>query len=1737
MTAQIRRPRFSRLITGLSCLMLTAASTASALTFTVINTGDSGSGSLRDAIVAAETNLGPDTITFNIPGAGLHTIQPASPLPTITDPVVIDGTSQSGYSGTPLIELDGTNAGANATGLIITAGNSTVKGLAINRFDAIGISLFTSGSNTIGGTDPARRNVISGNQIGLRVSGGGATGNVVQGNYIGTNAAGDVALGNFDGVAISTPGTVFGGTAAGAGNLVSGNAHYGLDLGSGVVVEGNLIGTKAAGTAALGNVLAGVNIANNSNNTIGGTAPGARNIISGNGIGVNIAGASATGNTVLGNYIGTDINGTAPVGNGDGVQLQGAANGNTIGRATAASRNIISGNNSDGIQLFSGATNNQVLGNFIGTDATGTLALGNAPGSGVNILSTPGNIIGGTTPGAGNVLSGNGDSGVAIGGTPATGNLVQGNLIGTNAAGTSPIGNNVGVAIYGVASNNTVGGITAGARNIISGNNQMGVSLLTGTGNVVQDNFIGTEVNGIAAMGNGQEGVRINAASDNAIGGTDVDAGNTIAHNGGEGVFSVSEGTGNAVLSNVIHSNAGLGIDLFPVGVSSNDAGDTNTGDNNLQNFPVLTQALDGSSTVSGTLNSTANTTFRVELFANSACDLSGFGEGATLLGSADVTTDTNGDVGFTAAVAPALVAGEFITSTATDPGNNTSEFAKCLEVIDPLLVTNTSDSGQGSLRAVIDYANGNAGLDVIRFAIPGAGPHAIQQISELPNITDPVIFDGTSQPGYSGTPIVEIDGSALISGAPIGLDIRAGNSTVRGLMVNGYSLHAGIFLVTNGGNTVEACYLGVDATGTIARGNGVGLKSASSNNLIVDNLISGNGKGLNFGAGATGNVVRGNLIGTDASGTTALSNTKEGILLSAGASNNTIGGTTPAERNIISGNIQHGVHIRNQSGDPTGNVVQGNYIGTDINGTIALPNGTHFNPTMAGVNIAGASNNTIGGTASGAGNLISGNDKRGISINRSLQLLVAHDNLVQGNLIGTDHTGTSPLPNKFGILVSESPDNIIGGTDTAARNLISGNTNSGVYISGAIAVNNLVQGNYIGTDLTGNTAIGNSSGISLLDDANGTIIGGTTAGAGNLISGNVLGIGPNNSHNILIYGNLIGTDASGTNPLGNTQTGIEFQVSCSDNIIGGTAPGMANTIAYNGEMGIQLNANSGNGNAISGNSIHSNTTLGIDINSDGVTANDPDDVDAGANNLQNYPVLTQAFGGSFTVSGTLNSTANTTFRIELFANSACDPSGFGEGATFLGSANVSTDLNGDATFAASISGFSAGQFISATATDPSNNTSEFSACIEADLNQPPVADAGENQIVECGTPAGTDVTLDGTGSSDPDDDDLTYAWSEDGLPLATGPTPTVTLSPGTHTIDLVVNDGLVDSPPDQVQIQITDTSPPVITLLGADPILVEVGTPYTDPGATALDACDGDLTSAIIVANPVDSNTEGEYTVTYTVADAAGNPASAPRTVEVVSTPNSYVLVAAHSMHIKQHATVHSGFAGVVDYGTPPFQAGRVELVIGPHAFTETDVRVSSPRVRIKNKATIAGTLVYDELKVGRHVTIGEHVTPGTWPLFEDFGLPDFVSGTPGTVDILVRKRETVTLSPEDGPFGTIRVKHKGSLILTGGEYHIGSMHPRDEGRSGSSGADHHAHRRQVRPRSTQLLRTGDGRRRSVGDPRLRRGRKRTPRQTQTPSQGSQGRRQSRFCRQYLCAQRHDPSASPLAVDWLLYR
>ena len=321
-------------------------------TFLVTTTGDSGVGSLRQAILDSNTAGGQNTIDFSI-GSGEQTISLLSALPGITVPVTIDGTSQPGYAGVPLIDLDGTNAGGSANGLNLATGSggSTIRALVINNFTADGILITT-------------------------------TGNTVQSSYIGTNAAGTAAgsqpmtYGVF--VTAGSNNTI-GGTAAGAGNLISGNSIVGVAIENagttGNVVEGNLIGTNAAGTVAVPNTT-GVDIIAASN-TIGGTTSGSGNgLISGNaGDGVEISGTGATGNVVEGNLIGTDASGENALGNTDDGILLSSAPGNTIGGPTSASRNVIAADGLRGIE-FDGANSNVVENNFIGTDALGSTAMG-----------------------------------------------------------------------------------------------------------------------------------------------------------------------------------------------------------------------------------------------------------------------------------------------------------------------------------------------------------------------------------------------------------------------------------------------------------------------------------------------------------------------------------------------------------------------------------------------------------------------------------------------------------------------------------------------------------------------------------------------------------------------------------------------------------------------------------------------------------------------------------------------------------------------------------------------------------------------------------------------------------------------------------------------------------------------------------------------------------------------------------------------------------------------------------------------------------------------------------------------------------------------------------------------------------------------------------------------------------------------------------------------------------------
>jgi VCBS repeat-containing protein len=559
------------------------ASPAHAAGFTVTNTNDSGPGSLRQAIESANDKVnfpGHDTILFDIPGNGPHTIAPSSPLPTITDPVTIDGYTQGDSTAT---------TDDDATENTLARGTNAVLKIELN---------FANASNQGSG--------------GLTVAANGST---VRGLVINRSENNGIVLG-----------------------------ALGCTPGNNTVVEGNFIGTNPAGTAAgPGNRLFGVSMCSK-NNIIGGTTPDKRNLISGNGnVGIKIDSNTyaAQGNRIEGNLIGTNAEGTDDVANLYGVRIGDLAGGNIIGGTTAASRNVISGNSQNGIELGGDTINfapgDTIQGNYIGTNAAGSSAVPNGGNGLVITHANNNNIIGGTAAGEGNLISGNGGVGVSIG---STGNTVRGNLIGLKADGTGSLGNG-------------------------------------------QPNIVGSGA-----------GIQV-GGSNNTIGGTDTGAGNTIANNFGPGVLlSDLSSEGNAILGNSIFSNTRLGIDLSEgsLGVTLNDSGDyDNFVANRGQNFPLITpnsvSVSGGNATFSGTLNSNPDATFRLEFFANESCNAAApgfpgeefFGEGQTFIGTTDITTDDSGNTSFGPLTFPVPSGQSVITATATNTTtNNTSEFSQC---------------------------------------------------------------------------------------------------------------------------------------------------------------------------------------------------------------------------------------------------------------------------------------------------------------------------------------------------------------------------------------------------------------------------------------------------------------------------------------------------------------------------------------------------------------------------------------------------------------------------------------------------------------------------------------------------------------------------------------------------------------------------------------------------------------------------------------------------------------------------------------------------------------------------------------------------------------------------------------------------------------------------------------------------------------------------------------------------
>ena len=1037
-------------------------------TFTVTNTQDMGPGSLRAALEAANATASSDTILFRIPATdpgfagGVFTIRLQSQLPAAQGPTTLDGFSQTAFSGNtnpngPEVVLNGASAGSS-NGLQLDGVGSVARGFVIQGFVRSGI-------------------VLTGAQ------------NRVEGCYVGTNAAGTVAVPNGEsGIAGGGNNHRIGGTEARFRNVISGNGEDGIHLEgvSNTVVLGNFIGTNALGTVALPNLQSGVSLLDAHDNRVGGSEPGSRNLISGNG-GFGVVLEDGNHIQVQGNYIGTEVRGERALPNGrHGVSVSEMGSV-LIGGTSDATRNVISGNGGDGVQLTRGTSASQVQGNYIGLNAAGTAALANQ-GSGIELEDGSNNLLGGTTVGQRNIISGNAGDGISVL-FDAVADLIQGNYIGTNPVGRVriPNGGN-GVRIADGAQAIQVGGTSAGARNLISGNAQDGVQISgavqTTPGqpptalNQVQGNFIGTDVSGDGALPNGANGVHLREDTPrNVIGGTSSGARNLISGN-----------TGNGVL-------------------------------------------LEGSGTQEN------------------------------------------------------QVAGNFIGTR---------------------------------IGGTVALPNGGAGV-----------------------------------------------------------------------------------LVSNG-----------------APNNRIGGTTAGARNLISGNQDAG----VAFEFAGPGNRVEGNFIGTNVGGGGAVPN-RLGVLLEEVARfimpPTVIGGSVPGARNVISGNRGDGI-----LGEDTFAVrVQGNYIGTNVTGTAAVPN------QGDGVSFSESGDVEIGGSTPAAGNVISGNRRQGISLDFMGSVPV------RGNYIGVNAAGSGALPNgENGIRLMFTGSSTIGGTDPGSRNVISGNRLSGIFLSDN-AIDTNVVGNYIGTNAAGTVAVPNGEHGIMLYGGRRNHIGGAAAGAGNVISGNTLDgvflfglLGPVTTNN-QFQGNFIGTNALGTGPLPNRGHGVELlHEIVTGNQIGGAEPGAGNHIAFNLGDGVLLQPDSPGvnnvvSNPIRANSIHDNRGLGINLRPFGeppstVTPNDFQDPDPGPNRLQNFPVLTSAVvqPGQTTLAGTLNSTPNSPFALDFFRSPAPDPSGYGEGQQYLGSATVATDASGNASFTFAATGMGAGEpgFFTATATNTvTQDTGEFSAALQ----------------------------------------------------------------------------------------------------------------------------------------------------------------------------------------------------------------------------------------------------------------------------------------------------------------------------------------------------------------------------------------------------------------------------------------
>jgi len=537
--------------------------------------------------------------------------------------------------------------------------------------------------------------------------------------------------------------------------------------------------------------------------------------------------------------------------------------------------------------------------------------------------------------------------------------------------------------------------------------------------------------------------------------------------------------------------------------------------------------------------------------------------------------------------------------------------FAKVNINASKFTVINTKSNGAGSLRSAIDSCLLNPGLDTIDFNIPVSDKGFNQKngvwiivLNEMltPISTDSLLIDGFSQTNNQGDK--NIDGPEIY--------------------------------ISGNNNSVEVGFSIMNASNITIRG------------FIISEFLYGIQV---FGRGSKNIIITGNYIGTDAKGIERKRN-YVGVELLSGANNNTIGGKTLIERNLISGNEYAGIRIS----DADSNIIIGNYVGVDRTGKFSVYN-------YDGITIEGTSRgNRIGGRLKEERNITSGNIAYGIDVFGA----GAKYNLIQGNYIGTDESGNYAIPNTYGILFDDrSSFNQVGGRNPGEGNLISGNTAFGAYFYNNGTNNNYLIGNFIGTDATGIFAIPNETGVHIDGATYSNLI------DSNLISGNsangITIFATNTNFNIIIK-NKIGTDVSGAKPLGNGFDGIRITQGPAYNFIGGS-PQTANIIAFNGRNGVSVESEKSDYNLISCNSIFQNGNLGIDLSPDGITFNDAGDSDFGPNDNLNYPYIIKSYfddiSGKYIINGYLDTKDIKNSAIEIYL-ADYNEKGIGQGKKYI---------------------------------------------------------------------------------------------------------------------------------------------------------------------------------------------------------------------------------------------------------------------------------------------------------------------------------------------------------------------------------------------------------------------------------------------------------------------------------------